>query len=159
MNNQTVFCPECRQDVSYSVREQNETAEIKGEVYDFISHTAYCEKCGSEVYVPELSDENLRALYDVYRQRHDIISPDDIRAIPEKYNIGKRPLSLLLGWGEQTFSRYFDGDIPTKQYSEIMKQIYSDPAYFLALLERNKDALKSEITYIKDYAQDMSARM
>jgi len=37
---------------------------------------------------------------------------------------------LLLGWGEQTFSRYCDGDLPTKQYSEILKKIYDDQHYY-----------------------------
>lgn len=152
MSNGIVFCPECRQDVKYSVKEKAEVAELKGEAYEFTSHTAYCEKCGGEVYVAELEDENLKALYDAYRQKHDIISLEDIRAIPEKYNIGKRPLSLLLGWGEQTFSRYYDGDMPTKQYSEILKQIYSDPAYYLSLLEKSKDNLKSDKAYKKSKA-------
>ena len=152
MNNQIVFCPECRQDVKYSVKENTESAELKGDVYEFVSHTAFCEKCGSEVYVAELEDENLKALYDAYRQKHDIISLEDIRAIPKKYNIGKRPLSLLLGWGEQTFSRYYDGDMPTKQYSKILQQIYADPAYYLSLLERSKGNLKSDKAYEKSKA-------
>jgi putative zinc finger/helix-turn-helix YgiT family protein len=149
MSNQFAFCPECRQDVKYSVKENKESAKLKGEVYEFTSRTAYCEKCGGEIYVAKLEDENLKSLYDAYRQKHDIISLDDIRTIPEKYNIGKRPLSLLLGWGEQTFSRYYDGDMPTKQYSEILKRIRSDSAYYLSLLEKNKDNLKSDKTYKK----------
>jgi putative zinc finger/helix-turn-helix YgiT family protein len=152
MINQIAFCPECRHGVKYSVKENTESAELKGEVYEFASHAAHCEKCGGEVYVAELEDENLKTLYDAYRQRHDIIFLEDIRAIPGKYNIGKRPLSLLLGWGEQTFSRYYDGGMPTKQYSEILKQIYSDPAYYLTLLEKSKDNLKSDKAYEKSKA-------
>lgn len=149
MSNKSAFCPECRQDLKYSVKEIKDTAELKGEVYEFNSHIAYCEKCGGEVYVAELEDKNLKALYDAYRQRHEIISLEDIRAIPEKYNIGKRPLSLLLGWGEQTFSRYYDGDMPTKQYSDILKKIYAEPAYYLSMLEKSKDKLKSDKAYEK----------
>ena len=111
---------------------------LKGEAYGFVSQKAYCEKCASEVYVAKLEDDNLKALYDVYRQKNDIVSLEEIRAIPKKYGIGKRPLSLLLGWGEQTFSRYYDGDMPTKQYSEILKKIYSDHLYFLSLLESSR---------------------
>ncbi|NLD05943.1 MAG: DUF4065 domain-containing protein [Synergistaceae bacterium] len=154
MSEQTVFCPECREDVRYSVIKREETAKLKGETYEFVSHIAFCEKCGEEIYVALLEDRNLKALYDAYRQRHDIISLENIRAIPEKYGIGKRPLSLLLGWGELTFSRYYDGDIPTKQYSQILKKIYSDPVYYLSsLLEGNKDKLKSDKTYEKSKAE------
>lgn len=149
MMNRIVFCPECRQDVKFSIKEKVDSAELKGEVYEFTSKTAYCDECGAEVYVPEIEDENLKALYDAYRQKHGIISLEDIRAIPEKYNIGKRPLSLLLGWGEQTFSRYYDGDMPAKQYSEKLKQVLADPAYYLSLLESGKENLKSDKAYEK----------
>ena len=72
-----------------------------------------------------------------------------ILEIPEKYAIGKRPLSLLLGWGEQTFSRYCDGDMPTKQYSEILQKIYDEPAYYAEILENNKDNFKTNVSYEK----------
>lgn len=147
--NRIVFCPECRQDVKFAVRVKADSAELKGKAYGFISKNAYCDVCGNEVYVSEIEDENLKTLYDVYRQKQGIISFEDIRAIPEKYNIGKRPLSRLLGWGEQTFSRYYDGDMPTKQYSEKLKQVLADPAYYLSLLENGKDNLKSDRAYEK----------
>ncbi len=149
MNRQTVFCPECRQDVIYVVKEKRESAELKGDLYEFMAQIAYCEQCGQEVFVPELEDVNLKELYDTYRQKNDIISLEKIQSLPEKYNMGKRPLSLLLGWGEQTFSRYYDGDMPTKQYSEILKLIHADPAYYLSLLEKGKENLKSEKAYEK----------
>lgn len=144
-----VFCPECRQDVSFSVREKLDCAELKNETFEFIAKVAYCDACGNEVYVHEIEDENLKTLYDLYREKHDIISLEDIREIPDKYNIGKRPLSLLLGWGENTFSRYYDGDIPSKQYSEILKRICADPSYYFSLLESGKENLKSELAFSK----------
>lgn len=152
MMNKIVFCPECRKDVKFSVKEKVDSAELRGEIYEFTSKTAYCDECGSEVYVPEIEDENLKALYDAYRQKHGIISLEDIRTIPEKYNIGKRPLSLLLGWGEQTFSRYYEGDMPAKQYSEKLKRVLADPNYYLSLLESGKENLKSDKAYEKSKA-------
>ncbi len=91
----------------------------------------------------------MQALYDIYREKNGIIPLPLILAIPDKYAIGKRPLSLLLGWGEQTFSRYCAGDIPTKQYSEILFRIYNEPAYYAKLLEAGKGKLKSQLSYEK----------
>ena len=48
-----------------------------------------------------------------------------------------------------TFSRYCEGDMPTKQYSDILQKIYDDPAYYKELLEKNKDNLKSLQAYEK----------
>lgn len=149
MSEKKVFCEECRNDVAFTVIEKQIESTIKGEKYTYEGKEAYCKECGSEVYVDEVNDFNLKALYDEYRKKNDIVSQDMILAIPEKYAIGKRPLSRLLGWGEQTFSRYCDGDMPTKQYSDILKKIYSEPDYYAELLERNKGNLKTAASYEK----------
>lgn len=144
-----VFCEECRNYVSFIVVEKQLEGSIKGEKYLYKGKEAYCKDCNSEVYVDEINDFNLNALYDAYRTKNDIISLDVILAIPEKYDIGKRPLSLLLGWGEHTFSRYCDGDIPSKQYSEILKKVYNDPYYYSMLLDKNKGNLQTLAPYEK----------
>lgn len=149
MDAKKVFCEECRNDTDYVVNTVPMTGTIRDKEYSYTGQEARCAECGSQLYVPELSDANLRALYDVYRNANGIIPLDQIRDIPEKYNIGKRPLSLLLGWGEQTFSRYYDGDMPTKQYSDILIRIHDDPRFYSALLESNKGNLKSALSYKK----------
>lgn len=149
MSERKVFCEECRNDVAFTIIEKQMEGTIKGEKYNYIGKEAYCVDCGSEVYFDEVNDFNLKALYDVYREKNDIASLETILAIPEKYAIGKRPLSLLLGWGEQTFSRYCDGDIPTKQYSDTLKKIYAEPNYYAELLEKNKGNLKTAASYEK----------
>ena len=147
--NEKVFCYECRKYVDYYEKEEITESLLKEEKYEYTRTTAYCSQCNSEVYVEHLEEQNLNKLYDVYREQNKIISLDKIKAIPQKYSIGKRPLSLLLGWGEQTFSRYYDGDMPSKQYSEILERIYEDPAYYNELLQKNKSNLKSETAYVK----------
>lgn len=143
------FCEYCREDVGYIVEDKTITSELKSNVYTYVGKVAKCEKCHSEVFVPEIIDYNLKALYDVYRKKNGIISLDKILEIPKKYSIGKRPLSLLLGWGELTFSRYCDGDMPSKQYSDILNKIYNDPKYYEEILEANKGNIKSETAYKK----------
>ena len=149
MDAHKIFCEECRNDVDYIVKDTLLTGTIKNKEYSYQGKAAFCAVCGSPVFVPELSDENLRALYDVYRRENGIIPLEQVRQIPERYAIGKKPLSLLLGWGEQTFSRYWDGDTPTKQYSDILTRIYNDPRFFSELLEANKGHLKSNAAYEK----------
>lgn len=151
MKDNKTFCEECRNDVEYSTKSVPMTASIKGKQYSYTGTEAHCKECGSDVYVPEIIDANLRALYDEYRKENNIIPLDEINEIPAKYAIGKRPLSLLLGWGEQTFSRFADGDIPSKQYSDILQRIYNDPKYYLQLLISNKNNLKSALSYEKSY--------
>lgn len=88
-----VFCEECRKDVEYTIASVPMVGTIKGKEYQYSGSEARCVDCGSPLYIPELSDANLRSLYDVFRQENGIIPLEMIRAIPEKYEIGKRPLS------------------------------------------------------------------
>jgi len=147
--NAKIFCEECRNDVDYAVFSEKLTGRIKDKEYHYIGKEAHCAVCGAPIFVQEICDFNLRALYDVYRKENGIVPLETILSIPEKYAIGKRPLSLLLGWGEQTFSRYCDGDMPTRQYSDILMRIWSDPAFYSQLLEENKGNLKSSLAYEK----------
>jgi len=149
MNAHKTFCEICRNDVEYSVSSVKLAGKIKNKKYYYLGKKACCADCGSPVFVPEVNDYNLIALYDVFRAENKIISLDEIKSIPQKYAIGKRPLSLLLGWGEQTFSRYCDGDMPTRQYSNMLKRLFEDPSFYLQILEENKKNLKSDLSYEK----------
>jgi len=148
MNNNATFCENCRQDVSYSVTKKATVSSFKGEDVEFEETAALCNQCGSAVFVGDIMDSNLKALYDAYRVKHGIISLEQICEMPVKYSIGKRPLSLLFGWGELTFTRYCDGDMPTKQYADTLARAYNDPAYYLSILEDKKDIIKP-LTYKK----------
>lgn len=149
MNEKRTFCEACRKDVAYSTEGISMKGVLKGEQYSYPGRKVVCAECGAEVYVAANEDDNLKELYNVYRQSHGIISLENILEIPQKYNIGKRPLSLLLGWGEMTVTRYCDGDMPTKQYSDVLQKIYEEPGYYLSLLEENKGNLKSQSAYEK----------
>ena len=149
MSRSLVFCEECRNEVDYKIVDKEMEDSLKGETYHYMGKEAYCIECGVQVYVAKVNDYNLKALYDTFRKQKNIVAIETIQAIPDKYGIGKRPLSLLLGWGEHTFSRYLEGDMPTKQYSDILQKIYDEPAYYRTILERNKSNLKNPTTYNK----------
>lgn len=149
MKDLLVFCEECRDDVGYVIKEMKMVGKIKGVEYHYDGREACCVRCGTLIDAPGVGDYNLKQLYDVYRKKNDIISLDMLQSIPDKYSIGKRSLSLLLGWGEQTFSRYYEGDTPSKQYSDILTKIYNDPAYYLELFEAGKSNMISPTSYEK----------
>lgn len=143
------YCKKCGKEQPYSTSSVPMAGKMKDEVYTYTGQEARCRVCGSRVQVSEIDEANLRCLYDLYRQQKGIISLEQVRALPERYAIGKRPLSKLLGWGELTFSRYYDGYMPSRQYSEVLKRLYEEPAYYKEVLEQNKEVLGSERSYEK----------
>lgn len=77
-----------------------------------------------------------------------LITSEEIYYLLEKYCIGKKPLSKLLGWGETTIIRYIDGDIPTGEYAEKLKKILDSPQYYYEILLKNRENL-TDIAYKK----------
>lgn len=145
------FCEECRDRVLYNVKMVDKEKEIKGKMLKYIGKAAYCDECTKEIFVPEIRDYNLRKLDVAYRESENLIRLADIEKILDKYDIGKRPLSILLGWGEGTLTRYVDGDTPSKPYSDTLKRILEDKEYYHMILERNKDNI-SPVAFRKSLA-------
>ncbi|MCL1981883.1 MAG: hypothetical protein FWG53_02165, partial [Clostridiales bacterium] len=149
MLEKTAFCEKCGRYTRYNIHVVEDERVIKGKKYLFDGEIAFCSECGYEVQVADVEDKNTKRLLDSYRQKNGGISLVEILEIPQKYRIGKRPLSLLLNWGETTFSRYCEGAVPSKQYSDILRRVHDEPEYYLLLLERNKGNLKSITAYEK----------
>ena len=64
------------------------------------------------------------------------------------YNIGKAPLSIALGFGEITITRYLSGQIPSREYSDVIKKALSSPNYMIQLMNENMEKM-GETAYKK----------
>ena len=138
-----LYCEICRDFVEYEISDKKLEIAVKGVTYYFDGKEATCSHCGMEVDHADIMDDNIASFNAEYRRVNGIVSMDIIKQIPLKYNIKKRPLSLILGWGEHSFTRYYNGDNPTKPYSDELKRVYDDPNYFLTLIETNLDKISS----------------
>lgn len=144
------FCENCNEFVELNLKERENIEIIKGKEYKYIELIGYCKECGEIVTSSQIIDENLKRIDKVFRTQEEIITQDQINEILVKYKIGKKPLSKLLGWGEVTLTRYINGDIPTKPYSDELIKILKDKNYFLELLEKNKNNITNS-AYIAAY--------
>ena len=149
-----IFCTECREFIEYNIEEKEVTEELKGKEYTYIAEVTTCPICGEEVYVGEIDDRNMKKLYDEYRKEEGILSAEEIREIPKMYNISKKKLSKILGWGDNTFSRFYDGKTPSKRYSDILKELKENPTIYLDILEVNKELIKQ-----KEYQKSKEAAL
>lgn len=82
------------------------------------------------------------------KENREVITTDEIKSILDKYKIGKKPLSKLLGWGETTIIRYIEGDPPTAEYSGKLFEILENPSYYYNMLLQNKNMI-TEVAYRK----------
>lgn len=137
------FCTICRKNTEYTLQKQNITKTIKDKQYTFSITSAICNECGEEMNIPGLIDKNIQEIDEQYRIYEGIVSIGDIEKLMKIYKIGKAPLSLTLGFGEVTITRYLSGQIPSKEYSDIIKAALSSPSYMKNKLDENKDKIAS----------------
>ena len=137
------FCTVCRKETEYVLKKRNIIKTIKDVEYMFNITVAVCDKCGEEMSIPGLLDRNIQEIDEQYRAAEGLVSIDDIEKLMKIYKIGKAPLSLALGFGEVTITRYLSGQIPSKEYSDIMKMALSSPAFMKEKLHENKEKIAS----------------
>ena len=120
------YCENCADTEEYMLKKEPFEKIIRDKTYDFMITKAFCRKCGNEVFPNFIFDLNVKEVDEQYRKFEKIITLKEIEALMSIYNIGKTPLSLTLGFGEITINRYFNGQVPSKEYSDIMyKALYN----------------------------------
>lgn len=142
------FCVECRKETAYHIHRVPYKKVIKDKEYTFQIFEAVCNECGEVVNIHGLMDLNAQEVDRQYRAQEGVVNINDITTLMNLYNIGKAPLSLALGFGEITITRYLTGQVPSGEYSEIIRQALESPAYMSEKLDENIDKI-GETAYKK----------
>lgn len=135
------YCINCGSEEEYFIEKRDVHRTIKDKDYVFLITVAVCKKCGEELSIPGLIDRNIKEIDEQYREAEGLVTIGDIERLMKIYNIGKAPLSLALGFGEITVTRYLDGQVPSKEYSEVVKMALASPEYMKKKLEENREKL------------------
>lgn len=135
------FCIECRKETRYSLQKKSIVKNMRDKNYTFSITVAVCAECGEEMNIPGLIDKNVREIDEQYRTAEGIVSIEDIEKLMKIYKIGKAPLSLTLGFGEVTIPRYLEGQVPSREYSDVVKAALASPAYMKQKLMENREKL------------------
>lgn len=79
------------------------------------------------------------------------ITKTELNNMLTKYNIGKKPLANLLGWGETTIVLYTSFDeVPDGEYAKKLYSLYKNPGVYLKLLEERGSVL-TDVAYRKTF--------
>ena len=153
-----LYCDNCDSLVGYEIIEKKEVYNLRGDLIEINSYVAKCKTCNSELFEPYLENENLKQLYRKYAKKHNLILPEDIKSMREKYDVSQTLFAIILGIGEATIERYESGSLPSESISNLIKSA-ENPLFFSRMLENNKSKLtktdyeriKKNIEEIKDF--------
>lgn len=147
-----VYCPYCKKEVEYKI-EKRELKEFRGIEVNTFENVAICNECNQDLYVNEIEDENNKRIYQIYREKANIIKPEDIIKLREKYDISQRELTSILGFGKMTINRYERGGLPTKSQSDYIKLLIENDDKFI---EKVKEAYEKNNINDKTYKKIIS---
>jgi len=95
---------------------RNEPIEVSFEHY-------HCKKCNEEFALPDSQEDPLKQAYLVYREKHNMAFPEQIRDFRNKYSITQAELSKLLKFGEATIGRYERGGLQDEAHDRSLQML------------------------------------
>jgi putative zinc finger/helix-turn-helix YgiT family protein len=134
------FCPVCNIEQETDVIEKEEISNVRGDEIKSLARIRVCCVCGEELFDEELEEENVKKVYDIYREKHGILSSEEIKSIRESYGLSQRAFAKLIGIGEASIARYEKGALPEKSLSNMI-MLLKDPKNMERILEKNGDVL------------------
>ena len=150
-----VYCPYCKKEVEYKI-EKRDVKEFRGIEINTYENVAVCKECHQDLYVNEIEEKNNERIYELYREKANIIKPQDIVDLRKKYDISQRELTAILGFGKMTINRYERGGVPTKSQSDYIKLLIDNDNKFV---EKVKEAYKNGNINDKTYKKIVSTNL
>lgn len=124
---------------------------FRGETLSYEKSFYHCVDSGLEFTDDELEKKNLRLIYDVYREKHSIPSPEDLKGMREKYGVPSSAMSIILGLGENQYALYEEGVVPTSSVARLLT-LAKNPSIMKNMLEAARSSFNE-----KQYAKYFKA--
>ena len=119
------------------LRSEPASVEYRGETISYEKKFYHCVDSEMEFTDDELEAENLKLIYDTYRRRHSIPLAEELKQTRERYGLPLTAMSQILGLGENQYSLYEDGAVPTSSVGRLLA-LASDPNIMREMLQSVK---------------------
>ena len=138
-------CPCCMNEhpiQAVLIREQN---HFKNTDVEYEAEYYYCEQADAFYADERQLSSNDSALKDAYRKQAGLLTSQQIAELRSRYGISQKDLSLLLGWGAKTVTRYETHQVQDAAHDTILRKLDSDPEWFLLLLDAAKNLFSAAV--------------
>ncbi len=115
------FCPRCEEYRSTKVVERRETYKVRGRDITVPVKGPVCAECGESLGTDEDDQRILDAIYAEYRRQTDLLTPERIKDIRERYQLSQKSFAALLGMSEATVNRYEQGSLQDPSHDTLMR--------------------------------------
>lgn len=131
---------------------------FRKEEYECIYLCYQCADSGEKFTTTQLDTVNAAQVVNRYRSEHNIPFPDEIRETRSNYALSASKMSRILGFGENQYRLYENGEVPNIANGRLLRAIQS-PKTFETFVDEAKEELNTEeYNKIKKRIEDCHAR-
>ena len=109
------------------------TLVFRKETFHFVHQFYECQDSHERFSTSELDEANLAQVYNQYRAKYGIPFPEEIKRIRQHYGLSATKMSEILGFGENQYRLYENGDMPSEANGKVLMSIMN-PEIFLAFM-------------------------
>ena len=99
------------------------TSVFRGEKFSYTRYYYRCDDTGIAFTDAESDGWGLEQIYSQYREKYGIPTPEEIKAIRERYGLSAITMSKILGIGDNQYGLYENGEMPTKNIGRMIATI------------------------------------
>lgn len=108
-----------------------------------VPYLYYKDEKGEEYTTTETDEITYHLLQNAYREKYMIPFPDEITAIRKRYGLSAIKMARLLGFGDNQYRLYEDGEMPSLSNAKMISGA-SDINTFKRLIDEAGDALSEK---------------
>lgn len=112
-----------------------------------VCQSYYVDADGEEYSTTEQDELLIRQVHNLYRTKHHIPFPDEIKAIRSTYGLSAAKMAEILDLGINSYRQYENGEVPSLANAKLIR-LAGNPANFLSFA-REKESLFSPNAYKK----------
>jgi len=116
-----------------AIHTEDQTLNFRKEEFTVKQRFYLCQNSCERFTSTQLDELNLSLVYNAYRAKHHIPSPEEIKETREKYGLSAVKMSEILGFGPNSYGLYERGEIPSLANSKLLK-LASNPESFFRLV-------------------------
>ena len=136
---------------------RNEISELtyRKEKFQYIHQFYECDETKERFTTTELDEVNTGQVYNQYRAKYGIPFPDEIKRIRQRYGLSASKMSQILGFGDNQYRLYENGDMPSEANGKILMSIQNPKIFESFVLNAKNQFGNDEYTKILKKARDV----
>lgn len=140
-----------------SLKFENSELIYRKEKFQTIQIFYLCEDTGETFTTDYLDEINIKFVHNEYRLKYGIPFPDEIKAIRNRYGLSASKMAVILGFGDNQYRLYENGDMPSVANGKVLTAI-KDVEFFKNLFHNSINQFdEMEFVKIKEKLDDVAS--